>query len=155
MPTTLQKIPGSDKSKINYKIIGPVIQGRPPPIVLQPANLTQNKVVLPPAHPDAQSSLMLPPASTSSLSQPPMMIRPSASQPSLMMRPSISQPPMMMNPTVTQRPMMMLNPSIMTPTTASTWMPPSSVPLRSPSQPSVPIRTLVPSQPPAPIRNQP
>merc|ERR1712227_431956 len=108
---------GSDKSKINYKIIGPVIQGRPPPIVLQPANLTQNKVVLPPAHPDAQSSLM---------------------------RPPISQPPMMM-----------LNPSMMTPATANTWMPPSSVPLRSPSQPSVPVRTLVPSQPPAPIRNQP
>merc|ERR1719282_1370695 len=64
-----------------------------------------------------------------------------------------------MNPTVTQRQMMMLNPSIsqpmMTPTTANTWMPPSSVPLRTTPQPSVPVRTLVPSQPPAPIRNQP
>merc|ERR1719270_2797391 len=55
--------------------------------------------------------------------------------------------------------MMMLNTSqptmMMTPTSANTWMPPSSVPLRTSSQPSVPVRTLVPSQPPVPIRNQP
>merc|ERR1719394_1544876 len=56
---------------------------------------------------------------------------------------------MMLNPSMSQPTMMM------TPTTANTWMPPSSVPLRSPPQPSVPVRTLVPSQPPAPIRNQP
>merc|ERR1719270_1719955 len=55
--------------------------------------------------------------------------------------------------------MMMLNTSqptmMMTPTSANTWMPPSSVPLRTSSQPSVPVRTLVPSQPPALMRNQP